>query len=61
MDVRNENIGIVVSTVTLLIGCWLANWDPSDDAAAIIVTAAFVTGWVTITGLYERQRRSTRS
>ena len=60
MDVRNENIGIVVSTVTLLFGCWLANWNPSDDAAALIVTSAFLTGLATITGLYERERRSTR-
>jgi len=60
MDVRNENIGIVVSTVTLLLGCWLANWNPSDDAAALIVTAAFLTGLAAITGLYERERRSTR-
>ncbi len=58
MDVRNENIGIVVSAIVLVLGCWLASWDPSDDAGFAIFTASFVAGLATIVGLHERERRS---
>ncbi len=60
MSLRNENIGIVVSAVVMLLGCWLADWNPSDDAAAAIMTASFVLGFATITVLFERDRRSSR-
>jgi hypothetical protein len=57
MSLRNENIGIVVSAVVMLLGCWIADWDPSEGAAAAIVTASFVLGFTVITLLYERDER----
>lgn len=60
MDLRNENIGIVVSVVVMVLGCWIADWDPSEGAAAAIMTASFVLGFAAITTLYERDKRSSR-
>ena len=60
MDLRNANIGIVVSISVMLIGSWLADWNPSDNAAALIMTAAFVTGLATLMLLPRRERRSPR-
>jgi hypothetical protein len=56
---RNENIGVVVSACVMVVGCWIADWDPSDTAAAVIVTAAFLLGYAVIAVLYERQGRPT--
>ena len=60
MNLRNENIGIAVSMSVMLIGCWLADWNLTEDAAALIMTAAFVTGFATIMLLPPRERRSRR-
>lgn len=60
MNLRNPNIAIMVSVSVMLIGCWIADWNPSDDAAALIMTAAFVTGFATLMLLPPRPRRSPR-
>lgn len=57
MSVRHENIGIVVSMAVIVIGCWIANWDPGEDAAMAIVGAAFVIGYGVIAFLFERDGR----
>jgi hypothetical protein len=60
MNFRKANIAIVVSLSVMLVGCWLADWDPSDDAAALIMTAVLVSGYATLMLLPPRPQRSPR-
>jgi len=61
MDLRNPNIAALVSVSVMLIGCWLADWNPNDDAAALIMTASFVSGFATLMLLPPRPPRPRRS
>lgn len=58
MGFRNEKIATVVSTVVLIVGCWLADWSPGEDAAFLIVMSTFASGAVVIALLYEWERRA---
>jgi len=57
MPLRNENIGVAVSLLVMVLGCWIAGWNPSDGEGAVIMTAAFLSGFATFIIPFERQRR----
>jgi hypothetical protein len=57
---RNEKIAFLVAAAVLIAGSWLANWDPSEDAAFLILMSTFASGALASTLLYERERRASR-
>ena len=51
---RNILLSTVVSTVVMLLGCWIAGWEVSDPEAAAIVVSTFVCGLGSLLWLEER-------
>jgi len=51
---RNANVGIVVSGVLAIAGCWLAGWEVDDGEAFWIVMTAFWSGFAVMTMLEDR-------
>lgn len=61
MSVRNENIGLAVFLLILLVGYSGSGWEPSDSAVQLIVAVAFIVGFLVSTLLNDRDDRRSRS
>jgi hypothetical protein len=51
---RNANIGILVSGVLVIVGCWLAGWEVDDSEAFWIVMVSFWSGFAVLMVLEDR-------
>lgn len=60
MSLRNENIGLAVSVVILIIGQLLTGWDPDRAASALIVVSCVGSAIGLSTYLNERDRKRGR-
>jgi hypothetical protein len=51
---KNANLGLLVSTVVAVLGCWIYGWDIDDGNALPIVASSFGSGLLALNLLESR-------